>query len=175
LIAGVRVWKVIPFEASVIPIPQSRERNLARPAAAGRRFDAASLLAASSVKVRRSVARPASWPEQKRQRAAALQTNSPIAGRDEQEIYQHGNCPTKPELRRSSSPPCSPWPTFAASSTSRMCNWQNLLTDGSPGEVGRFSLKFQEFFLSRRVRETSFFLKVSKQREHGSPPGQGPD
>ena len=42
-------------------------------------------------------------------------------------------------------------------------------------EQGRFSLKFQELYLSRRVRETSFFLKVSKQREHGSPPGQGPD
>jgi hypothetical protein len=45
------------------------------------------------------------------------------------------------------------------------------LPDGT--EAGRFSLKFQEFFLSRRVRETSFFLKVRKRREHGSPPGQG--
>jgi hypothetical protein len=40
-------------------------------------------------------------------------------------------------------------------------------------EAGRFSLRLQEFFLSRRVRETSFFLKVRKRREHGSPPGQG--
>jgi hypothetical protein len=40
-------------------------------------------------------------------------------------------------------------------------------------ERGRFSLRLQEFFLSRRVRETSFFLKVRKRREHGSPPGQG--
>jgi len=41
------------------------------------------------------------------------------------------------------------------------------------GGTGRFSLEIQEFFLSRRVWETSFFLKVRKRREHGSPPGQG--
>jgi hypothetical protein len=40
------------------------------------RLDPASLLAASSAQVRRTIARPASWPEQKRQQAAALQSDS---------------------------------------------------------------------------------------------------
>ena len=52
-------------------------------AAACCRFPPASLLAASSAKVRRSPTRPASWPQRKRQQAAALQSFA--AGADNRE------------------------------------------------------------------------------------------
>jgi hypothetical protein len=42
-----------------------------------------------------------------------------------------------------------------------------VIHGGTGEKAGRFSLRFQEFFLSRRVRETSFFWRSGNNESMG--------